>query len=57
MLKFTIDKVADLDLARRTIVFVSGKVSAVWSPESLGQQIFTAMFRIAIQAAISHCWL
>ena len=41
MLKFTIDKVADLDLARRT-VFVSGKVSAVWSPESLGQQIITS---------------
>ena len=41
MLKFTIDKVADLDLARRT-VFVSGKVSAVWSPESLGQQFITS---------------
>ena len=41
MLKFTLDKVADLDLARRT-VFVSGKVSAVWSPESLGQKIITS---------------
>ena len=41
ILKFTLDKVADLDLARRT-VFVSGKVSAVWSPESVGKQIITS---------------
>jgi len=40
ILQFTLDRLADLDLSSRTI-FVSGKVSAVWSPESIGKTLIT----------------